>query len=297
MFDVNVTATPGFALGVAEQVSSALWRDHMAAAQALTQPQFLALSELYHSDGVSHLELAERVGIDKVTIGPIIRKLAEQQWIERRVDPDDGRRSVLRLAEPGKAALLNALPAAEQMTEALMAPLSPAEQAVVVQAWATMARATQDLASTRPSDLVEGTAIPPPNNYPWFYLRIARRSFRRIWRDVVGDEISSSQFGIMDAISRIQPIDIRSAALEACVEETTAVRIVMKSARTRLVKDRRDPDDARRSLLALTEAGREEHGRINGSLHEIQRVLCAGIPLKALPECERLTRVVARLPL
>lgn len=291
MVEGGILTTPGFALGAADQVSSALWRDHVGS--ALTQPQFLALSELYHTPGIGHLELAERIGVDKVTIGPIIKRLSEEEAIERGVDKADARRSVLRITTGGTTILSDTIASADRMTEALMLPLSLTEQAVVVQAWATMAQITGVYLNA--SRELSGGQIPPPSFYPWYFLRIARRSFRRIWRDFIGDEISASQFAIMDVVRRVQPIDIRTAATLANVEETTAIRIIMRGVRTRVIRDHRDPDDARRSLLSLSHVGEAEYERVASRLADVQAALCDGIPLRIFPEVHRLTRVVARL--
>ncbi len=295
MIEDGIFSTLGFALGVADQVSSALWRRHVGV--GMTQPQYLALSELYHNPGIGHLELAERIGVDKVTIGPIIKKLTEQNSIERKSDKCDARRSVLRITSNGTNTLLESVFVAERMTEELMSPLSITEQAVVLQAWATMARLASSYSyqGNEGNRDFDGSVIPSSAYYPWYFLRIARRSFRRIWRDAVGDEISASQFAIMEAIRKTQPIDIRTAATRARVEETTAIRIVMRGVRLRTFKDRQDPEDARRSLLTLTEAGSLDFKRITGKLNDIQSALCEGIPRRILPEVHRLTRIVARL--
>lgn len=289
----GILSTPGFALGVADQISSALWREHVG--NAITQPQFLALSELHHNPGIGHLELAERIGVDKVTIGPIIKKLTEQNSIERGTDKADARRSVLRITNEGTHTLMENAAAADRMTEELMSPLSITEQAVVLQAWATMARLASPHHGLAAMQDPDGSAVPSSSYYPWYFVRIARRSFRRIWRDAVGDDISASQFAIMEAIRHTQPIDIRTAAAQAYVEETTAVRIIMRGIRLRTFKDRRDPEDARRSLLSLTAVGGEEFERIAMRLAEIQAALCEGIPKRIFPEVHRLTRIVARL--
>lgn len=290
----NILTTLGFALGISDQVSSALWREFLG--EVFTQPQFLALSELSHSHGIGHYELAERVGIDKVTIGPIVKKLTEQGWIVRGSDPKDARRSVLTIASAGQALLRASISLADQMTEELMAPLTVTEQAVVVQAWATIAQLSQAPVRNKLPRMADDQSIPPPDHYPWYFLRIARRSFRRVWRDLLGETVSPSQFAIMHMINTVQPIDIRSAAEGALVEETTAIRIVMKAIRTRLIKDRADPLDARRSLLTLTSLGFQEVDRIERSLAEIEARFCADIPQRALAEVHRLTRSVGRLP-
>jgi DNA-binding MarR family transcriptional regulator len=285
--------TPGFALGVADQVGSALWREIVGA--SVTQPQFLALSELHHSRGISHYELAERVGIDKVTIGPIVKRLGDLEWIERRKDEQDGRRSVLTIGPSGDDLLRRLAPSVSRMTDAFMSPLTATEQAVVVQSWATIARIASEV-EARQSVPATVSDVPFPAHYPWFFLRIARRSYRKIWRDLADEDISPSQFSLMSIVASSPGIDIRTAAELSSVEETTAVRIIMRSIRLRLMRDMQDPQDARRSLLRLTQAGTGEVERIALLLPRVQAALCHGVPTRALGEFHRLTRTIARLP-
>jgi DNA-binding MarR family transcriptional regulator len=63
-----------------------------------------------------------------------------------------------------------------------------------------------------------------------------------------------------------------------------------------MMRDSRHPADARRTLLRLTDAGRAEHQAIMGRLVEVQKLFCGGIPPGAFREFDRLTRLVARLP-
>lgn len=290
----KILATPGFALGAADQVSSALWRNIIG--NSFTQPQFLTLTGLYHSPGIGHYDLADNIGIDRATIGPIIKRLTEQGMVERKKDKNDSRRAVLHLYPPALDMLSDMVPLVQEITLSLMSPLNSSEQAAVVQSWATLG---QGLTIPLPKQPTQSRPvhpqIPPLNLYPWFFLRLACRSYRQIWREFCGEGLSSSQFVLMDIVSDNPGIDIRRCAQMGSIEESNAVRTVMRLVRTRLMRDPRDPQDARRSLLSLTPAGQQQHQEISQQLTNIQQTLVSNLPPLAVPEFYRLTRLVARL--
>ncbi len=292
--DGRVLETPGFALGAADQVSSALWRS--AVGNNFTQPQFLALTGLYHSPGVGHYDLADRIGIDRATIGPILKRLMDQGLVERTKASNDSRRAILRLYPDGLKILEDMVPLVQQVSLELMSPLNRSEQAAVVQSWATLG---QRLALKSAFERARGggiaPSVPPLDHYPWFFLRLACRQYRQIWRDFCGDGLSVAQFVLMDIVAGRPGIDIRGSALKGLIEESNAVRTVMRLVRTRLMRDPRDPLDARRSLLSLTPAGQQQHQEINQKLDEIQEALCQDLPPLAIGEFLRLTQLVARL--
>ena len=289
--------TIGFALGVADQIASALWRERIG--PNVTQPQFLALLELSGVGPSSQYELAESVGIDKVTIGPVVKRLDGLGWIERGKDRDDARRSVLTIRDEGRAVLAQLLPAAQEMSASFMAPLDPTEAALVVQTWALMAQSAggiQRPAGRAPARSVAAApALPSPTAFPWFFLRLARRSYRKVWRELVGEAISPSQYVLMSVVAATPGIDLKTAAGTASVEETTALRIIMRSIRLRLMRDLRDPQQPRRSLLEVTAGGGAEVRAITAALPAVNAALCRPIPPTVLGECERLIRKVARL--
>lgn len=289
----KILATPGFALGAADQVSSALWRNIIG--NSFTQPQFLTLTGLYHSPGIGHYDLADNIGIDRATIGPIIKRLMEQGLVERRKDGNDSRRAILHLYPLAIATLADMVPLVQEISVALMSPLSGSEQAAVVQSWATLG---QGLATPAGQRRFQGAArpdVPLLNHYPWFFLRLACRSYRQIWRDYCGDSLSAAQFILMDIVAENPGIDIRRSAQIGSIEESNAVRTVMRLVRTRLMRDPRDPQDARRSLLSLTPAGQQQHQQIVQRIEDIQQTLCQNLPPLAVAEFYRLTRLVARI--
>jgi DNA-binding MarR family transcriptional regulator len=180
------------------------------------------------------------------------------------------------------------------MDAELMAALSPTEQAVVLQSWATIGQQLATCDDLQIRGATE-TDIPGLTHYAWFFLRKARRNYRRIWREVAGETLSPSQFSLLDVVAANPGIDIRTAAGMASVEESTALRIVMRLVRTRLMRDAADPNDARRRLLSLTEPGSQAHRQIQELVPRIQADLCAKIPPQVVKSFFELTCRVARL--
>ncbi len=291
-FQPAIITTSGFALSAAEQTSTALWRNTID--NRFTQPQFLALSGLFHKPGIGHYELADRVGIDRATIGPILTRLMEQDLLERRKDPRDSRRSVLTLLPQAVVILEEMVAQVEEVNRQLMAPLGHAEQAALVQSWALLG---DDLAvkDRGGEETADATAIRPLSHYPWYFLRQACRNYRRLWRERVDENISASLFALMDAVATQPHIDIRGAALRASIEESNAVRMVMRLVRTRIMRDPRDPQDARRSLLSLTDSGEQLYADLSARVPRVQAALTQRLPPLAVDEFHRLTRLVARL--
>jgi DNA-binding MarR family transcriptional regulator len=285
--------TPGYVLSAADRVSSALWRDLIE--PVITQPQYLALTELFFSSGTSQYELADSIGIDRVTIGPVVRRFESLHLVRKQKDSRDGRRSILDLLPAGVALLEKAAPLVDRMTQEFMSPLTPTEQAVVVQSWAMLGQVGQIIEQRHQSRASGQAQIRPPAHFPWLFLRLARRSYRRIWREHASETVTPSQFALMSLVSLNDGIDIRTAAERSFVEETTAVRIVMRSARLRLLRDTRDDQDARRTLLHLTDEGRKSINAISGQLSRVENIFCARIPPQAYAEFFRSTRLVARL--
>jgi len=289
----SMLTSSGFALAAADQVSTALWRGTIN--NRFTQPQFLALNGLLYKSGIGHYELADRVGIDRATIGPILKRLMEQGLVVRRKDPTDSRRSMLFLSPEARHLLAEMASLVETVDRQLMAPLSVAEQAALVQSWAMLSEESglQEMAEF--DDHTADPVIPPLAHYPWFFLRQACRNYRRLWRERVDENISTSLFTLMEVVAMRPGIDIRTAAQLASIEESNAVRMVMRMVRTRMMRDPRDPNDARRSLLSLTENGLATFQSLQQRFPLVQRGLTQKLPPLAVEEFHRLTRLVARL--
>jgi DNA-binding MarR family transcriptional regulator len=73
----------------------------------LTMPERSALSHLDRSGPITSSALAREVQITAQAMGTTISALRARGLIERRPDPDDGRRVVLTVTEAGSQALKN----------------------------------------------------------------------------------------------------------------------------------------------------------------------------------------------
>jgi DNA-binding MarR family transcriptional regulator len=71
----------------------------------LTMPERTALSVLDRSGPASSAELARRVQITAQAMGVTLGGLRTRGLVERRPDPDDGRRALLTVTDAGRRAL------------------------------------------------------------------------------------------------------------------------------------------------------------------------------------------------
>jgi DNA-binding MarR family transcriptional regulator len=71
----------------------------------LTMPERTALSHLERSGPTTSSALAREVQITAQAMGATLSSLRERRLVERRPDPDDGRRMLLSVTEAGRQAL------------------------------------------------------------------------------------------------------------------------------------------------------------------------------------------------
>jgi MarR family transcriptional regulator, transcriptional regulator for hemolysin len=65
--------------------------DRRTKALGLTRSQWWVLNHLYFSEGSTQSELADRLDIEKATLGRLLDRLEAKGWLERRGDPADRR--------------------------------------------------------------------------------------------------------------------------------------------------------------------------------------------------------------
>ena len=76
----------------------------------LTVPQFDVLATLWHGEGITQQELAERLLVTKGNVVGLIDRVGAAGWVERRPDPEDRRVNRLYLTADGKKLLAEAFP-------------------------------------------------------------------------------------------------------------------------------------------------------------------------------------------
>ncbi len=124
------------------------WRraiDSRLAAAGLTDATWVPLVHLHETGGgITQKALAQRVGVDGSSLVRVLDILCRQNLVERRADASDGRARLIHLTETGQARvaeILRELAAAEQP---LLAGLSDAELAAMLDGFDRIERQMQD---------------------------------------------------------------------------------------------------------------------------------------------------------
>jgi MarR family transcriptional regulator, organic hydroperoxide resistance regulator len=80
------------------------------AVHSLSLPQFDVLATLWHGEGITQQELAERLLVTKGNVVGLIDRVSSAGWVERRPDPEDRRANRLYLTDAGRKLVEAALP-------------------------------------------------------------------------------------------------------------------------------------------------------------------------------------------
>ena len=117
----------GFKMRRANQRHTGIFSERMPA--GLTPTQFAALAKLMEVGASSQNHLGRLTAMDAATIKGVVDRLRERGLVDVAADPEDRRRSVLRLSPKGRSLALEAVAAGREITEATLAPLDAAERA------------------------------------------------------------------------------------------------------------------------------------------------------------------------
>ena len=69
----------------------------------LTYPQYLVMMALWEEDGQQVKALGEKLGLDSGTLSPLLKRLEQAGYVERRRDTVDERQVFITLTDPGRA--------------------------------------------------------------------------------------------------------------------------------------------------------------------------------------------------
>jgi DNA-binding MarR family transcriptional regulator len=118
---------PGFLIRRAHQISDAIF-DAETEGFGITPPQHVIMTALYSHPGIDQATLASLVGLDKVTVGQMIRRLERRGLAQRTRSKVDRRAQVLLLSSHGSSVLLEMQAAARRSRTKLLKPLTAAER-------------------------------------------------------------------------------------------------------------------------------------------------------------------------
>jgi MarR family transcriptional regulator, lower aerobic nicotinate degradation pathway regulator len=119
----------GHLLRRAHQRATAIFMAELGDRFDLTPTQYAVLVKLHEHGEQSQNQLGRLTAMDPATVQGVIRRLEERGLIERAADEIDRRRSLLRLSAEGAALVRAAMACGPGVSDATLAPLSPAEQA------------------------------------------------------------------------------------------------------------------------------------------------------------------------
>jgi MarR family transcriptional regulator for hemolysin len=94
----------------------------------LTLPQCKVLGHLSRNEGISQARLAELTDTDPMTLVRTLDRMQQDEWIERRPDPEDRRAHRLYLREAAKPIMSRMWKIADQARQDALAALSLAER-------------------------------------------------------------------------------------------------------------------------------------------------------------------------
>lgn len=69
----------------------------------LTYPQYLVLSVLHDRDGLTVGQIKAELHLDGSTLTPLLKRMEAAGWLLRTRSPEDERRVIVTLTEPGRA--------------------------------------------------------------------------------------------------------------------------------------------------------------------------------------------------
>jgi MarR family transcriptional regulator, organic hydroperoxide resistance regulator len=87
---------------VSAAITRRLYRDFRTVNLTITPEQWVVLMSLYHSDGITQQELANRTFKDKPSITRLINNLEKQFFVVRMADKNDKRINLINITKAGR---------------------------------------------------------------------------------------------------------------------------------------------------------------------------------------------------
>ncbi len=119
---------PGFLLKRCHQLAAGIFVERCGEFN-LTPSQYGALCALHAYPGIDQIALGRLIGLDRSTVGLVIRLLGARELLDREVNDEDKRRMRLRLSPAGMRLLEEVAPVAERVQEEVLSGLPKAKRA------------------------------------------------------------------------------------------------------------------------------------------------------------------------
>jgi len=116
-----------------------------------------------------------------------------------------------------------------------------------------------------------------PQRHVGYLTRRAQQRHMAAWTRIASTEISSVQYTILVVLDRLGEASQRVLCDEADLDRSTIADLVARMERKGLIARQRDPGDARRNTVTLTDAGRGERLRLRPLVEQVQEALMASM--------------------
>ncbi|WP_224391030.1 MarR family winged helix-turn-helix transcriptional regulator [Pseudonocardia sp. ICBG1293] len=236
----------------------------------LTGPQYAVICAIAGDDALDQRAAGERASLDKSSTADVVARLEGQGWLRWTRDPEDARRKTLRLTQLARTALGDVTRRVAQVQQRLLEPL-PGEGGEEM-------LAALRLVAYEGDPPVRGRAdghVLALDTTPGHLIRRAQQVHTTIWSEEVGRTMTAPQYAVLSALwAHPGGIDQTTAAELASVDKSSMADIVRRLVNRDWVGRTRDPADARRRLLGLTDAVRAELTELTPAVRRVQeRVL------------------------
>ncbi|MFG1423548.1 MarR family winged helix-turn-helix transcriptional regulator [Roseixanthobacter liquoris] len=125
--DAELTERPGFLIRRLHQIHLAMFYDACSGLN-VTPVQSSILTVLARRQGLDQAGLAAMIGVDRATVGQVIRRLAARGLVERGDSSEDKRLKLVQLTEEGRALLHRIAPLTAAAHRRTLAALSDEER-------------------------------------------------------------------------------------------------------------------------------------------------------------------------
>ncbi len=136
---LELDAYIGYLIRRCEQVHTALWAAHVS--RDITSQQFAVLNTLARRPEVDQRTLAGEASLDRSTVNVIVRRLADQGYVQQVRHERDRRRTVLCLTPDGARLLEELIPLAQGINQQMLDVLPSQDRTTALRLLKTLAEA------------------------------------------------------------------------------------------------------------------------------------------------------------
>lgn len=129
----------GFLLRLLEAKYDGLYQS-MTRPTDITPRQFGVLMTLFQLGHMTPSVLAERISCDRNTLSEMLKRMTARKLISKKSNPDDRRSIQVQISAKGEEALLAVIPAAAELQNLMLAPLSKEDRAHFLKCMLAIAR-------------------------------------------------------------------------------------------------------------------------------------------------------------